>query len=246
LVKIIGVTQARVGSTRLPNKILLKINDVSILEYHLLRITKSKFVNNWIIATTHEDGVESILSIANKLKIKYFQGDTNNVLNRFFQAVKNEAPDFVVRVTSDCPLIDPTLIDEVVSYAIHNDFDYCSTSDNFPDGFDVEIFRFKELVIANENAILNSDKEHVTPFIKKQARESKRYGTYSNSLDFHNIRLTIDELSDFDAVSLLINNLGPNQTWEDYTKFVTNNLDLFPNQSIIRNQGYLESLKKDK
>lgn len=246
MAKIIGVTQARVGSTRLPNKILLEINDITILEYHLLRLQKAKMVNKWIVATTYEDGVDSIINIAKQLGIKYFQGDIDNVLNRFFQAVSNEKPDFVVRVTSDCPLIDPLLIDEVVNYAIQNDLDYCSTSENFPDGFDVEVFRFNELVIANENAILNSDKEHVTPFIKKQARISKRFGTYCNSLNFHNIRLTVDEISDFDAVSLLINNLGPNQSWNEYTNFVLNNWGLFPNQSIIRNQGYLESLKKDK
>jgi len=158
LVKVIGVTQARVGSTRLPNKVLLKINDKTLLEYHLDRLTKSAEVNKWIVATTNEQGSDEIVKISNKFHISAFKGDTDNVLNRFYEAVKNENPDYIVRVTSDCPLIDSTLIDKVISHAIKNSLDYCRTSDCYPDGFDVEVFKFSELQFANFNAKLLSDK----------------------------------------------------------------------------------------
>ena len=109
--KIIGVTQARIGSSRLPRKVLLTINDKTLLEYHLERAMQSKLVNKWIVATTDEPESDLICEIANKLKISSYKGSLNDVLDRFYQSVKNENPDYVVRVTSDCPLLDAALVD---------------------------------------------------------------------------------------------------------------------------------------
>jgi spore coat polysaccharide biosynthesis protein SpsF len=245
LVKVIGVTQARVGSTRLPNKVLLKINDKTLLEYHLDRLTKSAEVNKWIVATTNEQGSDEIVKISNKFHISAFKGDTDNVLNRFYEAVKNENPDYIVRVTSDCPLIDSTLIDKVISHAIKNSLDYCRTSDCYPDGFDVEVFKFSELQFANFNAKLLSDKEHVTPFIIRRALEKEQKIDFDCNSDYNKIRLTVDEKEDFNSIQTIINKLGSNKSWIEYTQYIINNVNLFNNQSIIRNEGYINSLKKE-
>ena len=127
--KIIGVTQARIGSSRLPRKVLLTINDKTLLEYHLERAMQSKLVNKWIVATTDEPESDLICDIANKLQISSYKGSLNDVLDRFYQSVKNENPDYVVRVTSDCPLLDATLVDEVVQFCIDNKLDYCKIDD---------------------------------------------------------------------------------------------------------------------
>ncbi len=245
MVKVIGVTQARVGSTRLPNKILLKINDITLLEYHLVRLTKTTKVNKWIVATTNEQGSDEIVKISNRFHFSTFKGDTENVLNRFYEAVKFENPDYVVRVTSDCPLIDANLIDEIVSYTIDNKLDYCQTSESYPDGFDVEVFKFSDLEFANSNVKFVSDKEHVTPFIRRKALEKEQAIIFDCTSDYKRIRLTVDEKEDFRTIQVLINKLGSNKSWIDYTQYVINNLTEFNNQSIIRNEGFLNSLKND-
>jgi spore coat polysaccharide biosynthesis protein SpsF (cytidylyltransferase family) len=245
LVKVIGVSQARIGSTRLPNKVLLKINDKALLEYHLVRLIKSTKVNKWIVATTNEQGSDEIVKIADTFHVSTFKGDTENVLNRFYEALKHENPDYVVRVTSDCPLIDANLIDEIVSYTIDNKLDYCKTSESYPDGFDVEVFKFSELEFANFNVKLVSDKEHVTPFIRRRSLEKKQEIFFDCTSDYKKIRLTVDEKEDFRTIQFLINKLGPNKSWIDYTQYVINNLTEFNNQSIIRNEGFLNSLKND-
>ncbi len=245
MVNVIGVTQARVGSTRLPNKVLLKINNKTLLEYHLERLIKSKKINKWVVATTKEIGSDEIVSIASLHQISSYKGDTENVLNRFYEAVKFYNPDYVVRVTSDCPLVDADLIDKIVSYTIENKLDYCRTSESYPDGFDIEVFKFSELEIANYNASLFSDKEHVTPFIRRRALEKKQQINFDCTSDFKKVRLTVDEKEDFNSMQHLINELGPNKSWIDYTEYVINNLSQFNNQSIIRNEGFLNSIKND-
>ncbi len=246
MVKVIGVTQARVGSTRLPNKVLLKINDNTLLGYHLNRLLKTKKVTKWIVATTNEEGSDQIVKISNMFEVSTFKGDTENVLNRFYESVKYENPDYVVRVTSDCPLIDPSLIDTVISYTIENGLEYCRTSEWYPDGFDVEVFKFSELEYANFNAKLSSDKEHVTPFIRKRAQENSQIIDYDNNCNHSEIRLTVDEEEDFKTIQVLIDVLGPDKCWKEYTQFVIDNPSLFNNQSITRNEGFFNSLKNDK
>ena len=118
--KILAITQARIGSTRLPEKILKTINGESILEIHIKRILKSKRITKLKIATTTEPGSEKIVSIANRLGIEVFKGSVNNVLERFYFTAQSENPDWIVRLTSDCPLIDPEVIDNVISFALSN------------------------------------------------------------------------------------------------------------------------------
>ena len=111
---VILITQARVGSTRLPNKVLKKINGKTLLEIHIERIKKSKLIDKIIIATTIQQNDNIICDIAKKTGVLYFKGSENDVLDRFYQAFKNYKPNFIVRLTSDCPLIDPALIDNVI------------------------------------------------------------------------------------------------------------------------------------
>ena len=251
--RIIAITQARIGSTRFPNKILKKIGNKTILDIHLNRVLKSKRISKLIVATTFEEGVEQILEIANNNNVAYYQGDTNNVLDRYYQAASKENPDFVVRLTSDCPLIDATLIDEVIEYAVKNDLDYCSNClvENYPDGQDIEIFKFSALKKTWLEAVLPSEKEHVSSYIYKNSTfknntmfKAKNYSNISEN--YKNIRLTVDEKPDFEVVKTLVKNLGIDATWQEYTNYYIENNIAKLNANIIRNEGYLKSLKKDK
>ena len=252
MVNVIIITQARIGSTRLPSKILKKIEGKSLLQIHLERLKKSRYGDNLIVATTYEDGVEQIIKIANSVQVDYYQGDTDDVLGRFYNAAKDRNPDYIVRVTSDCPLLDPVLMDEIIQLAVDNNLDYTTNTliEAFPDGQDVEVIKWSALKKSWIETTLNYDREHVTPYVRKN---SSFFGkvlftskNFESSVNYNSVRMTVDESKDFDAVKTLITNLGIDKSWKVYTDFTLNNLGLFYNQKIRRNEGSLFSNDKIK
>jgi spore coat polysaccharide biosynthesis protein SpsF len=249
--KVIIVTQARLGSTRFPGKVLERIGKTTLLEFHIQRLKKSKHFSDIIIATTHEEGVEAIEQIALHENIVLYKGSTEDVLDRFYQAVKGEKPDYIVRLTSDCPLIDPILIDEVIELTLEHKLDYASNTllELFPDGQDIEVFSWKALETAWNEARLPSEREHVTPYIRKHADFNGgvlfKAMNYGSALNYNRIRMTVDESKDLDAIKILVDKLGAEKDWKTYADFIIDNLQLFNNQQIIRNEGYLKSLKKE-
>ena len=244
--KINIITQARFGSTRYPGKILEKINGETILEVHLKRLKRVTNINNIIIATTFELESKNIFEISKQENCIFYQGSTNDVLNRFYNAYELYKSDYIIRVTSDCPLIDPILVNQVIKDTLDNKFSYCKTSDMYPDGTDVEIFKSEELFDANLNAKLTSEREHVTPYIQKKLNNSNKFGIYDCvEGDFSKTRFTLDEIQDFNTIKILVNELGIYDNWYSYSQFIKNNPRKFPNQYIIRNEGYIKSLKND-
>ncbi|MCZ2392873.1 MAG: glycosyltransferase family protein [Chitinophagales bacterium] len=250
--KIIAITQARIGSTRLPGKILKTINGMSLLEIHLRRILKSNLINKVIVATTFEEGVEQIIDIAKKINVMTYQGSVDDVLDRFYQAAKTEQPDWLVRVTSDCPLIDPNLLDEVISYTIESGADYVSNvlTQTYPDGQDIEVFRYKVLIDAWKNAKLSSEREHVTPYIRNTQDSNGqliyKINDYKNDINYQDLRMTVDEENDFAVIERIVKEIGIDKGWKEYVKFILDNHLHDINGDIIRNEGYLKSLEKDK
>lgn len=250
---IVVITQARLGSTRLPNKVLKTIGGKSLLEIHVNRIQKAKTITKIIVATTDKPQDDHIESSMKKLGISVFRGSENDVLDRFYQTVKDIKPQLIVRLTSDCPLIDPELIDLIVIKTIENSVDYCSNTllETFPDGQDIEVFTFKALEKAWEMAKLQSEREHVTPFIKNNSSfyGKNKYTALNIPSDneiYKDVRMTVDELEDFSMIKLLINKLGVSATWKNYADLYMNNENINSlNKNIIRNEGYLKSIKKD-
>lgn len=250
--KIVAVTQARYGSTRLPAKVLKTVGDKTLLEIHLERILKSQKISKLIVATTIEPQSINIENIARKKGLKCYKGSINDVLDRFYNAVLPEAPDYVVRITSDCPLIDYRVIDKVIEECIDTDCDYVSNTlfPTFPDGTDVEVFKYSALEKAHKEAILKSDREHVTPYIWRNS--SAKGGNiftsknFSNDIDMSSYRITVDTQEDFDVIKALIESLGTERPWQDYIKYLDNNpaiRDL--NSNHTRNEGYAKSLLND-
>jgi spore coat polysaccharide biosynthesis protein SpsF len=246
--KILAITQARTGSTRFPNKIMKKIKDKTLLKIHVDRIKKSKRINSVIIATTNKQNDDLIENEAFKLKVNCFRGSEDDVLDRFYQAAKNYEPDYIVRLTSDCPLIDPNLIDEIIDQTIKTNADYCSNTliESYPDGQDVEVFTFKLLKKTWEESILKSDREHVTPFMKNNKIQFNLVNFHSKNLEYEKVRMTIDEPEDFEVITFLINKLGFDESWQNYAKLYLNDKNISRlNNSIIRNEGYLKSIEND-
>lgn len=250
--KILAITQARYGSTRLPAKILKKVNGMTLLEIHLRRILKSELITKLKVATTNEEGAGYIVDVADKLGVECFKGSIDDVLERFYKTAEPECPDYVVRLTSDCPLIDPEIIDRVIQKCIDSGCDYVSNTldPTFPDGIDTEVFKFSALIKAYDGAKLKSEREHVTPYIWKNS--SFKGGTiftsdnYYNTEDMSAERITVDTPEDFELIRRVVEALGIDCPYTDYIKYLSNEKDIRAlNQHFNRNEGYDKSIKND-
>lgn len=249
--KISIITQARVGSTRFPQKVLQKINGDTMLGLHINRLQKSRRADSIIVATTLEENADKIVEIGKNKGVKVFQGSTNDVLDRFYNAALLELPDYVVRVTSDCPLIDSELLDKVIEMAILRNLDYCANvlKQEYPDGQDIEVFKFTALEKAWKEATLKSDREHVTPYIRRNSSyfniDMFQSANFDAPNNFNDIRMTVDEKVDLETIRILVEALGTEKSWMAYTKYIIENKTKFSNQKIIRNEGFNKSLLND-
>jgi len=250
--KILAVTQARYGSSRLPGKILKTIGGKTLLEIHLERILKAKNITELKIATTTEDGAEKIIAVGEKSGVRSYQGAVDDVLKRFYETALSENPDYVVRLTSDCPLIDPNIIDQVIDECIKNDVDYCSNTltPTFPDGLDVEVFRFSALEKACNEALLKSDREHVTPYIWRNSnlKGGDIFTSFNVSFatDYSDLRMTVDMDEDFRLMGQIIENMGLDKPWIEYVEFLNQHSDIrMINSEFHRNEGYQKSINND-
>jgi len=211
--KTIIVSQARMTSTRLPGKVLLKVLDKSLLEYHIERLQRVKLVDEVIIATTTNLTDDSIVNLCKKLDVKYFRGSEDNVLSRYFKTAELYRARTIVRVTSDCPLIDPQIIDDTIEYYLKNinEYDYvsnCTLDRTFPRGMDTEVFSFKALNEAQYRGKKQIETEHVTPYIH-QNPDKFRLGSVINNKNLSKYRWTVDEQADFDLIKIIIEKLYP-------------------------------------
>jgi len=250
--KVTVITQARSNSTRLPNKVLLKIQDKTLLQIHLERISRAKNVDEIIVASTVNKDDDKIEELVKSLGYTICRGSEGDVLDRFYQAVKSSKPDFIIRLTSDCPLIDPVLLDEMIVKAKERKLDYYANvlEERYPDGQDIEIFTFCALEKSWKEAKLKSEREHVTSYIRNnssylggQLFNSDNYGLIEN---YNKVRLTVDEPNDLEVIKILIKKFGIDKDWKTYSDYYLNNDEIKRiNGDIIRNEGYLKSLKKD-
>lgn len=160
------IIQARRGSTRLPGKVLKPLLGKPMLSRELERVKRAKKADAIIVATTDKPEDDAVAKIAAEAGVKVFRGDENDVLDRYYRAAKEVGADVVVRITGDCPLHDPSVIDEVVTHFEKTDVDYALAPTNYPEGLDTEVFRFSALETAWKEAQLPSEREHVTPFIR--------------------------------------------------------------------------------
>lgn len=202
--KIGLIIQARMGSTRLPEKVMKNLQGKTVLEHVIERVRQSKLIDEIIIATTTHERDAVIESEALRCGVKAFRGSEDDVLSRYYYAAKDNNLDVVVRITSDCPLIDPKVLDEIINYFLKNKFDIVSnagsdlSSRTYPRGLDTEIFSFKVLENAFYNAKEEYQREHVTPFIYEMANQAFYY---KNNVDYSKYRWTLDTDEDFNLIS---------------------------------------------
>mgnify|MGYP001317951177 FL=1 len=238
--KVVAIVQARMDSTRFPNKILKKIGSYELIKFTLKRLSKSVHISQIILATAAHKDIDKLKNIAKKEKIKIEIGDKDNVLKRYYNAAKKNDAKVIVRITGDCPFIDIKLIDKNINFFINNNYDYISNTiePTFPDGLDFEIFSYDSLKIAYKNARKKYDLEHVTPYIKNNNKFIIK--SIKNKKDFSHIRLTVDEKVDLELLNLIYKNFQPNIhfTFQDIIKLYIKKPELFKiNSHIIRDEG---------
>ncbi|KGM96558.1 acylneuraminate cytidylyltransferase [Clostridium botulinum] len=207
---VLAIIQARMGSSRLRGKVMRELCGKTVLEHCIDRVRQSECVNDVVVATTTNDIDLVIEEKALKCGVKVFRGSEDDVLSRYYYAAIKYNADVVLRITSDCPLIDPKVIDEVTRFYLNNKYDIVTNAPNeeksrtYPRGLDVSIFSIKQL----ENAFLNAkekyQREHVTPYLYENLK-NKYY--YKSKQDNSKYRLTLDTEDDWKLISNIYINL---------------------------------------
>ena len=238
------ILQARLGSKRFPSKVLKKINGKTILEYVINRLKKTKLSNNIIVATTNREEDKKIIKVAKKTNCHTFRGSTNNVLNRYYKAAVHYKVKNIVRICSDCPLIDPKIINKVYFFYLKNNYDYVSNKifPSYPPGMGVEILNFQSLKKANKLTKNSYDKEHVTAYIYKNPKKFKikNVGLKKKLLNY---RIVLDYIEDFKLISNIqkhFNKQRKDFTLKDIIKYINRNPILKKkNSQNLTKYGYL-------
>lgn len=207
--KNIGVIiQARTSSSRFRNKILSKIKNKTILEILLLRLKKSKKINQFIVAIPHEDRNSEIVKISKKCGYHIVTGSKHNLVARYHKAAKKFNIQNIIRITSDCPLIDKKLIDKAISIFKKKKLDLLSNCHppTYPDGFDIEIFKFKLLSKIYKIKLNSMEKEHLTQ--KMYKLKDVIFFNFKSKLDFSKMRLTLDYYKDYLVIKKILKNFN--------------------------------------
>ena len=254
------IIQARMGSTRLPNKILLKIGDKSVLHHVVNQTKSSKFVNDVIIATTTSSKDKKIVNFCTKHNLKFFCGSNHDVLDRYYKCAKKFSCDPVVRISSDCPFIDPHVIDKIILKFLKNSYDYVANNlekinnkwqnslCKFPQGMVIEICKFSSLEKAWKQAKKPSEREHVFPYIQFHPKIFK-ISNINNKKDLSFIRCTVDRKQDLKFVREIWKRL-PKSKKTIYINDILRIIDKEPNLVEINNkiafdEGYKKSIRND-
>ena len=245
------IIQARLGSKRLPNKVFKKINNKTILEIIYKRLSKSKKANDIIFAIPNNiENLRLKEFLEKKLKAKVFLGSESDVLKRYYFAAKKFKSNLIVRITSDCPLVDPKIVDDYINILKKNKLDYVYNGHphTFPDGLDVEVFNFKSLKLAHENAKSKIQRNGVTKYFRDNLKKFKTKHIKCHIKNISKLRITLDEENDFDLIKEIFNHFKPNIyfNWLKIVELAKLKKNLFTiNSNIKINEGsYLNDGQK--
>jgi len=258
--KITAIIQARMSSTRLPNKVMLRIDKKTMLQHVVNQVKHSKLVDEIIVATTTSPKDKTIVNFCLKNNIEYFCGSSKDVLDRYYKCAKKFSCDIIIRISSDSPFIDPVIIDKTISKFLQNSYDYIGTnlekikgkwensSCNFPQGNTVEICKFHILDKAWKQAKKPSEREHVFPYVQFNPKKFK-VTNLKNKKDLSYIRCTVDRKEDLKFVRIIRKKIPKTKTVihiNDILSIIKKEPNLIEiNNKIPFDEGYKISLKTD-
>ena len=236
---VIAIVQARLGSIRLPNKVMKYIDNYSLIEILIKRLNKSQEINKIVVATSNDQRNSSLVKHLKELGFDCEQGSEEDVLDRYLQVAQKYKADVIVRITGDCPLVDPVLVDEVVKKFKSQTLDYMSNTivPTYPDGLDVEVFTLASLKRAHAETKKLFDREHVTPYLKNS--KLFKIKNFQSENDHSNLRLTVDDIDDFQTISKVFEHFSPDIyfCWTKVLSLYHSKPEIFSNLNTKRNQG---------
>ena len=244
------IVQARMGSTRLPGKVIMKIeNNDTMIDFVIHQLQFSKTLNKIIIATTTLSEDDQIINSLDQKQINFFRGSDQNVLTRFYDCAKFYSLDVIVRITSDCPLIDPQIVDQLIKKFLEGDCDFVSAGfpRTFPQGSaDIEVFSFKTLEKVWLEAKKSSDREHVCTYFYNNPKKFK-IKKVPNTSDYSNFKWSVDRENDLKFVKEIVKRIPQRPILTDYIlNLLKNEPELIDiNKNFIFEEGYKKSIKED-
>ena len=238
--KIVALVQARMGSTRLPGKVLKTIVNKPMIELLLTRLSRSNELDEIVVATSEEKQNDHLQAVVESLGFRCTRGSEKDVLSRFYESAKFVGADVIVRITGDCPLVDSTLVDECIKSYKNSNVDYFSNINpaTYPDGLDIEVTSFESIERANDETSSKSDREHVTPYIRNS--DSFLKSSIQHTEDLSNLRWSVDEPEDLIVVTNVFEHFSPNIffDWKQVLELRRLHPKLFQvNQKIKNNEG---------
>lgn len=237
--KVVAVVQARMGSTRLPGKVLKDVDGIPLIQLLLTRLSAARRVDEIVVATTENPQDLPLRELVEGLGFATTAGSERDVLDRYIGAARATGADIVVRITGDCPLVDPVLVDEVIDTFLAREVDYASNSypPTYPDGLDVEVMTIAALEEAGVEATEAFDREHVTPYVRRNARTSTVVGSGG---DYSDLRWTVDDPEDLVVVRAVVEHFSPRRDfgWREVLALQSEQPQLFVhNAGAVRNAG---------
>ncbi len=249
--KVVAIVQARMGSTRLSGKVMMEIAGKPMLGHIIDRLKRAELIHSIVVATTDKETDAPIVKLAEDSGTASYAGSEEDVLDRYYQAAKGFVVDAVVRITADCPLIDPRVADRVIQRYLVEDCDYAANTlkRTYPDGLDVEVFSYTALERAWNEARWVSEREHVTPYIRKNP-DKFRLASVESGVDLSYLRWSVDRPEDLKFIKQVYEHLykeGRVFYMEDILGLLKKHPDLKQiNQGIPINDGYTKSLREDR
>ncbi len=238
--RVVAIVQARMKSSRLPGKVMKLISGHTLIDLLMRRLSRSILIDKVVVATSCDESNNHFVEHVKSLGYQCIQGSEDNVLERYIEAAEVVDADVIVRITGDCPLVDPALVDDIIRGFLSSETDYYSNTidPTFPDGLDVEVFSYKALKLCQSKSTTLYDKEHVTPYLRDSGEF--KTGSFTNSEDLSDLRWTVDELSDLDVIRNIFEWFSPNIhfNWKDVLQLQKAQPESFIiNKSITRNEG---------
>ncbi|MEI6478404.1 MAG: aminotransferase class III-fold pyridoxal phosphate-dependent enzyme [bacterium] len=245
---IVAIIQARSNSTRLPKKILLPLGGKTVIEQVVERVGRAKLVDKVVIATTTNPLDQPLVDLCNVKGIEVFRGSEDDVLDRYYQVAKQLKAKTVIRITGDCPLVDPEIIDRAIQKHLKEKNDYTATAwiETFPDGLDVDIFTFDALENSWKNAVLPYEREHATQYIAQRAEQFK-VGNLENTEVMSDKRWVLDEPDDYEFLKAVYDGIGAREFgMQEILAFLKKHPEVEKlNYHVSRNEGLTKSIEKD-
>lgn len=248
--RTVAIVQARICSTRLPGKILMSILGEPMLKRMIERVKRAKGLDAIVVATTDKPEDDATAELAKKCGVQVFRGDEKDVLDRFYKASKEAGADIVIRLTGDCPLHDPAVIDEVTQHFLSNKIDYTHAPVNYPEGLDTEVFSFVALERAWGKSKLPSEREHVTLYIRNHPELFKIDDGWKHGDDeYSTMHWSVDTQADFDFVTKIYEQLYPSNPCfnkDDVLALLAEHQEFMEiNKGGTGYEGLMKSLKED-